>query len=141
MTAVIPISLYAPDNLPALGCPVDPFQSPGDAAVGPHIVGGRSVVGTQSPPPPPPGSNMERAAAALLVLAAVTLGSLAAAGPRRAAADAVYLPDTRLWPLLIVNDKRNLDFGVGRGFSGALQAKHRMGWAAATDPSGPGRRR
>ena len=79
----------------------------------------------------------------LLVLAAVTLCSLAAAGPRRSPppADTFYLADSRLWPLLITNAKRTVDFGVGRGFSGAMQAKHMMGWDAATDPNGPGRRR
>ena len=82
------------------------------------------------------------AAAAALVLAALTLCSLAASGPRRPPADSAYqLADSRLWPLLLTNDKRNVDFGLGRGFSGAMQAKHMMGWDAATDPRGPGRRR
>ncbi|XP_037071335.1 diuretic hormone class 2-like [Pollicipes pollicipes] len=37
--------------------------------------------------------------------------------------------------------KRGLDFGLGRGFSAAQAAKHKMGLAAAAFPGGPGRRR
>ncbi|XP_048485531.1 diuretic hormone class 2 isoform X2 [Plutella xylostella] len=38
-------------------------------------------------------------------------------------------------------DKRGLDLGLGRGYSGAIQAKHLMGLAAANYADGPGRRR
>lgn len=41
----------------------------------------------------------------------------------------------------ITSDKRALDLGLGRGYSGALQAKHLMGLAAANYAGGPGRRR
>ncbi|CAH0720159.1 unnamed protein product, partial [Brenthis ino] len=41
----------------------------------------------------------------------------------------------------IANDKRALDLGLNRGYSGALQAKHLMGIAAANFAGGPGRRR
>ncbi|XP_043193002.1 diuretic hormone class 2-like [Amphibalanus amphitrite] len=37
--------------------------------------------------------------------------------------------------------KRGLDFGLGRGFSGSQAAKHMMGLAAANFAGGPGRRR
>ncbi|GLV43666.1 Diuretic hormone 31 [Carabus blaptoides fortunei] len=33
------------------------------------------------------------------------------------------------------------DFGFGRGFSGKLEAMHRLGYDVATDPRGPGRKR
>ncbi|XP_026318904.1 diuretic hormone class 2 isoform X4 [Hyposmocoma kahamanoa] len=39
------------------------------------------------------------------------------------------------------NEKRALDLGLNRGYSGALQAKHLMGLAAANYAGGPGRRR
>uniref|UniRef100_A0A2A4JR42 Diuretic hormone class 2 n=1 Tax=Heliothis virescens TaxID=7102 RepID=A0A2A4JR42_HELVI len=39
------------------------------------------------------------------------------------------------------NEKRALDLGLSRGYSGALQAKHLMGLAAAHYAGGPGRRR
>ena len=39
------------------------------------------------------------------------------------------------------SDKRALDLGLNRGYSGALQAKHLMGLAAANFAGGPGRRR
>ncbi|KAG6445285.1 hypothetical protein O3G_MSEX003806 [Manduca sexta] len=39
------------------------------------------------------------------------------------------------------NEKRALDLGLSRGYSGALQAKHLMGLAAANYAGGPGRRR
>ncbi|XP_013134175.1 PREDICTED: diuretic hormone class 2 isoform X3 [Papilio polytes] len=38
-------------------------------------------------------------------------------------------------------EKRALDLGLTRGYSGALQAKHLMGLAAANFAGGPGRRR
>ncbi|XP_026498580.1 diuretic hormone class 2 isoform X3 [Vanessa tameamea] len=39
------------------------------------------------------------------------------------------------------SEKRALDMGLNRGYSGALHAKHLMGMAAANYASGPGRRR
>lgn len=39
------------------------------------------------------------------------------------------------------SEKRALDLGLSRGYSGALQAKHLMGLAAANYAGGPGRRR
>ncbi|XP_026743773.1 diuretic hormone class 2 isoform X2 [Trichoplusia ni] len=39
------------------------------------------------------------------------------------------------------NEKRALDLGLSRGYSGALQAKHLIGLAAANYAGGPGRRR
>ncbi|XP_050348769.1 diuretic hormone class 2 isoform X2 [Nymphalis io] len=41
----------------------------------------------------------------------------------------------------IIGEKRALDMGLNRGYSGALHAKHLMGMAAANYASGPGRRR
>ncbi|XP_049872842.1 diuretic hormone class 2 isoform X1 [Pectinophora gossypiella] len=41
----------------------------------------------------------------------------------------------------ITSEKRALDLGLSRGYSGALQAKHLMGLAAANYAGGPGRRR
>ncbi|XP_045769146.1 diuretic hormone class 2 isoform X1 [Maniola jurtina] len=41
----------------------------------------------------------------------------------------------------ISNEKRALDLGLSRGYSGAIQAKHLMGLAAANYAGGPGRRR
>ncbi|CAK1555433.1 unnamed protein product [Leptosia nina] len=41
----------------------------------------------------------------------------------------------------ITSEKRALDFGLNRGYSGALHAKHMMGLAAANYAGGPGRRR
>ncbi|XP_013173328.1 PREDICTED: diuretic hormone class 2 isoform X1 [Papilio xuthus] len=41
----------------------------------------------------------------------------------------------------ITSEKRALDLGLTRGYSGALQAKHLMGIAAANYAGGPGRRR
>ncbi|XP_028033985.1 diuretic hormone class 2-like [Bombyx mandarina] len=41
----------------------------------------------------------------------------------------------------ITSEKRAFDLGLGRGYSGALQAKHLMGLAAANFAGGPGRRR
>ncbi|XP_076369894.1 diuretic hormone class 2-like [Tachypleus tridentatus] len=38
-------------------------------------------------------------------------------------------------------DKRGLDLGLSRGFSGSQAAKHLMGLAAANFAGGPGRRR
>ncbi|CAG9134541.1 unnamed protein product [Plutella xylostella] len=42
---------------------------------------------------------------------------------------------------ILTSDKRGLDLGLGRGYSGAIQAKHLMGLAAANYADGPGRRR
>ncbi|XP_045769148.1 diuretic hormone class 2 isoform X3 [Maniola jurtina] len=39
------------------------------------------------------------------------------------------------------SEKRALDLGLSRGYSGAIQAKHLMGLAAANYAGGPGRRR
>lgn len=39
------------------------------------------------------------------------------------------------------NNKRGLDLGLSRGFSGSQAAKHMMGLAVANDAGGPGRRR
>ncbi|XP_047531165.1 diuretic hormone class 2 isoform X2 [Vanessa atalanta] len=39
------------------------------------------------------------------------------------------------------SEKRALDMGLNRGYSGAIHAKHLMGMAAANYASGPGRRR
>ncbi|XP_034828982.1 diuretic hormone class 2 isoform X5 [Maniola hyperantus] len=39
------------------------------------------------------------------------------------------------------SEKRALDLGLSRGYSGAIQAKHLMGLAAANFAGGPGRRR
>ncbi|XP_073955222.1 diuretic hormone class 2 isoform X3 [Choristoneura fumiferana] len=39
------------------------------------------------------------------------------------------------------NEKRAIDLGLSRGYSGALQAKHLLGLAAANYEGGPGRRR
>ncbi|KAL3278737.1 hypothetical protein HHI36_016267 [Cryptolaemus montrouzieri] len=47
------------------------------------------------------------------------------------------LMDEDNWP----HAKRGLDLGVGRGYSGSLAAKHRLGMAAASFAGGPGRRR
>ncbi|XP_061378496.1 diuretic hormone class 2 isoform X2 [Danaus plexippus] len=41
----------------------------------------------------------------------------------------------------VENEKRALDLGLSRGYSGAIQAKHLMGLAAANYAGGPGRRR
>ncbi|XP_039754834.1 diuretic hormone class 2 isoform X3 [Pararge aegeria] len=41
----------------------------------------------------------------------------------------------------IPNEKRDLDMGLNRGFSGAVQAKHLIGMAASRFAGGPGRRR
>ncbi|XP_026743771.1 diuretic hormone class 2 isoform X1 [Trichoplusia ni] len=41
----------------------------------------------------------------------------------------------------ITSEKRALDLGLSRGYSGALQAKHLIGLAAANYAGGPGRRR
>ncbi|CAB3227090.1 unnamed protein product [Arctia plantaginis] len=41
----------------------------------------------------------------------------------------------------ITSEKRALDLGLSRGYSGTLQAKHLMGLAAANYAGGPGRRR
>ncbi|XP_055304746.1 uncharacterized protein LOC129569672 [Sitodiplosis mosellana] len=41
----------------------------------------------------------------------------------------------------VANSKRTVDFGLGRGLSGAIEAKHRLGMAAANFAGGPGRRR
>eukprot|EP00096_Caligus_rogercresseyi_P005151 TRINITY_DN20099_c0_g1_i1.p1 TRINITY_DN20099_c0_g1~~TRINITY_DN20099_c0_g1_i1.p1 ORF type:complete len:151 (+),score=29.74 TRINITY_DN20099_c0_g1_i1:44-496(+) len=41
----------------------------------------------------------------------------------------------------LVNNKRGLDFGLGRGFSGTQAAKHFMGMAAAKYAGGPGKRK
>nr|XP_040570975.1 diuretic hormone class 2-like isoform X2 [Lepeophtheirus salmonis] len=41
----------------------------------------------------------------------------------------------------LVNTKRGLDFGLGRGFSGTQAAKHFMGLAAAKYAGGPGKRK
>lgn len=38
----------------------------------------------------------------------------------------------------INSEKRGIDFGLSRGFSGAQQAKHLIGLAHAQLPSGPG---
>ncbi|XP_038214071.1 diuretic hormone class 2 [Zerene cesonia] len=42
---------------------------------------------------------------------------------------------------VISSEKRALDLGLNRGYSGALHAKHMMGVAAANFAGGPGRRR
>ncbi|XP_044760208.1 diuretic hormone class 2 [Coccinella septempunctata] len=39
------------------------------------------------------------------------------------------------------DSKRGLDLGLGRGYSGSLAAKQRMGLASANFAGGPGRRR
>jgi len=39
------------------------------------------------------------------------------------------------------SSKRTVDFGIGRGFSGVQEAKHRVGLAAANYAGGPGRKR
>ncbi|CAL1294334.1 unnamed protein product [Larinioides sclopetarius] len=39
------------------------------------------------------------------------------------------------------SDKRGIDLGLSRGFSGSQAAKHLMGLAAANFANGPGRRR
>lgn len=39
------------------------------------------------------------------------------------------------------SSKRTVDFGLARGLSGAIEAKHRLGMAAANFAGGPGRRR
>ncbi|KAJ0183154.1 hypothetical protein K1T71_001130 [Dendrolimus kikuchii] len=41
----------------------------------------------------------------------------------------------------ITSEKRALDMGLSRGYSGSIQAKHLMGLAAANYAGGPGRRR
>ncbi|XP_013773203.1 diuretic hormone class 2-like [Limulus polyphemus] len=41
----------------------------------------------------------------------------------------------------VKTDKRGLDLGLSRGFSGSQAAKHLMGLAAANFAGGPGRRR
>ncbi|XP_052741181.1 diuretic hormone class 2 [Bicyclus anynana] len=41
----------------------------------------------------------------------------------------------------ISNEKRDLDMGLNRGFSGAVQAKHLIGMTASRFAGGPGRRR
>ncbi|XP_043254667.1 diuretic hormone class 2 [Colletes gigas] len=41
----------------------------------------------------------------------------------------------------VENNKRGLDLGLSRGFSGSQAAKHLMGLAAANYAGGPGRRR
>ncbi|XP_073955221.1 diuretic hormone class 2 isoform X2 [Choristoneura fumiferana] len=41
----------------------------------------------------------------------------------------------------ITSEKRAIDLGLSRGYSGALQAKHLLGLAAANYEGGPGRRR
>ena len=38
-------------------------------------------------------------------------------------------------------NKRGLDLGMGRGFSGSQTAKHLMGLAAANYAGGPGRKK
>jgi len=39
------------------------------------------------------------------------------------------------------SNKRGIDFGLGRGFSGSQAAKHFLGMAAASFSGGPGRKR
>ncbi|XP_071033937.1 diuretic hormone class 2-like [Parasteatoda tepidariorum] len=41
----------------------------------------------------------------------------------------------------ITNEKRGLDLGLSRGFSGSQAAKHLMGLSAASFANGPGRKR
>ncbi|GIX88022.1 diuretic hormone class 2 [Caerostris darwini] len=41
----------------------------------------------------------------------------------------------------ISNEKRGLDLGLSRGFSGSQAAKHLMGLSAASFANGPGRKR
>ncbi|XP_054715122.1 diuretic hormone class 2-like [Uloborus diversus] len=41
----------------------------------------------------------------------------------------------------IQNEKRGLDLGLSRGFSGSQAAKHLMGLSAASFANGPGRKR
>ncbi|GIY02973.1 hypothetical protein CDAR_407551 [Caerostris darwini] len=43
--------------------------------------------------------------------------------------------------LMHTSDKRGIDLGLSRGFSGSQAAKHLMGLAAANFANGPGRRR
>lgn len=43
--------------------------------------------------------------------------------------------------ILYYSAKRGLDMGLTRGVSGAIQAKHLLGMAAANYAGGPGRRR
>ncbi|XP_076308479.1 uncharacterized protein LOC143223888 [Tachypleus tridentatus] len=52
-----------------------------------------------------------------------------------------YLQSSILRAQEISNEKRGLDLGLSRGFSGSQAAKHRMGLAAAKFAGGPGRRR
>uniref|UniRef100_A0A2D0PCK1 U3-Eretoxin-Ek1a_1 n=1 Tax=Eresus cinnaberinus TaxID=175337 RepID=A0A2D0PCK1_ERECI len=42
---------------------------------------------------------------------------------------------------MLPNDKRGIDLGLSRGFSGSQAAKHLMGLQAANFANGPGRRR
>ncbi|KFM81045.1 Diuretic hormone class 2, partial [Stegodyphus mimosarum] len=42
---------------------------------------------------------------------------------------------------MIPNEKRGIDLGLSRGFSGSQAAKHLMGLQAANFANGPGRRR
>ncbi|XP_022241877.1 diuretic hormone class 2-like [Limulus polyphemus] len=52
-----------------------------------------------------------------------------------------YLQSSILRAQEMSNEKRGLDLGLSRGFSGSQAAKHRMGLAAAKFAGGPGRRR
>lgn len=48
------------------------------------------------------------------------------------------------WPIFqlwLFSQKRGVDFGLGRGYSGSQAAKHLMGLAAANYAIGPGRKR
>ena len=43
--------------------------------------------------------------------------------------------------MVFYSQKRGVDFGLGRGYSGSQAAKHLMGLAAANYAIGPGRKR
>lgn len=46
-----------------------------------------------------------------------------------------------LFSFVRCSNKRSVDFGLARGFSGSQEAKHRLGMAAANYAGGPGRKR
>ena len=83
-------------------------------------------------------------AALLLVTLALCALTTAAAGPRRLSSAVYpwYVP-ARPPPLLTGPERRAVipDFGLSRGFSAAQRARLLMALQAASDPSGPGRRR
>ena len=61
--------------------------------------------------------------------------------------DTIYLKLRNIFKLFLLRDwcfysqKRGVDFGLGRGYSGSQAAKHLMGLAAANYAIGPGRKR